>query len=307
MLSPTQPEERLLRPHRLHPQHLREQPRQHHLHRRHAAPAPTPPPHRNPAPATPADPPSHSPSPATAPPPPPPPAPCTPATAPPRTARNPPHHLHPRLRHHIPHQPLPPADPRAPPPPPAPPPDAPPTPPPPHPARSGTPATSPEITAPQILQLPLRSPPHQIPRPIHPLPHPPNGSATNRSAVNPARPRYPRANPAPATYNSPTTPTGTGRNRASNTRDTACRQYRRPIGMRSRAALHGVAEGGVHTDLGDAVHVDHVRVRCAVPRPPVVRRPVRASPATARTMPQRIETGVRGRGRPARRGLARRA
>ena len=48
-------------------------------------------------------------------------------------------------------------------------------------------------------------------------PQPTNGSATNRAAVNPARSRYPRARAAPATYNSPTTPTGTGRNQPSST------------------------------------------------------------------------------------------
>src|SRR5262249_44794540 len=45
----------------------------------------------------------------------------------------------------------------------------------------------------------------------------PNGHATNRDPVNPARPQYPTPTPRPATYNSPTTPTGTGRNHASST------------------------------------------------------------------------------------------
>ena len=48
-------------------------------------------------------------------------------------------------------------------------------------------------------------------------PGPANGSATNRDAVKPIRLRYPRARPGPAKYNSPTTPTGTGRNHASST------------------------------------------------------------------------------------------
>src|SRR4029077_1508849 len=37
-------------------------------------------------------------------------------------------------------------------------------------------------------------------------PGPPNGHATNRDPVNPGRRTYPYASPAPATYNSPTTP-----------------------------------------------------------------------------------------------------
>ena len=48
-------------------------------------------------------------------------------------------------------------------------------------------------------------------------PPPPNGHATNRSAVSPARPRYPRARPAPATYSSPATPAGTGPSHPSST------------------------------------------------------------------------------------------
>ncbi len=48
-------------------------------------------------------------------------------------------------------------------------------------------------------------------------PAPPNGSATNRCALSPGRPRYPRATPAPAIYSSPATPGATGRNPASST------------------------------------------------------------------------------------------
>src|ERR1700753_3883968 len=48
-------------------------------------------------------------------------------------------------------------------------------------------------------------------------PDPPNGQATNRDAVNPARPRYPTPTPRPATYNSPTTPVAPGRKRPSST------------------------------------------------------------------------------------------
>ena len=39
----------------------------------------------------------------------------------------------------------------------------------------------------------------------------------NRSAVTPGRCQYPRASPAPPTYSSPITPTGTGSSRASST------------------------------------------------------------------------------------------
>src|SRR6476659_11168940 len=49
----------------------------------------------------------------------------------------------------------------------------------------------------------------------------PNGHATNRDPVNPARRQYPHPTPAPATYNSPTTPDGTGRNHPSSTNNAA--------------------------------------------------------------------------------------
>ena len=39
--------------------------------------------------------------------------------------------------------------------------------------------------------------------------------------VNPARRTYPHPTPRPATYNSPTTPTGTGRNHPSSTNNAA--------------------------------------------------------------------------------------
>src|ERR1700730_18081211 len=52
-------------------------------------------------------------------------------------------------------------------------------------------------------------------------PAPPNGHATNRDPVNPARRQYPHPTPAPATYNSPTTPAGTGRNQPSSTNNAA--------------------------------------------------------------------------------------
>src|SRR5208337_4437433 len=52
-------------------------------------------------------------------------------------------------------------------------------------------------------------------------PAPPNGHATNRDPVKPARRQYPQPTPAPATYNSPTTPAGTGRNHPSSTNNAA--------------------------------------------------------------------------------------
>ena len=52
-------------------------------------------------------------------------------------------------------------------------------------------------------------------------PEPPNGHATNRDAVNPDRRKYPHPTPRPATYNSPATPAGTGRNHSSSTNNAA--------------------------------------------------------------------------------------
>jgi hypothetical protein len=48
-----------------------------------------------------------------------------------------------------------------------------------------------------------------------------NGHATNRDPVSSVRPRYPTPTPPPATYNSPTTPTGTGRSQLSSTNNAA--------------------------------------------------------------------------------------
>src|SRR3954447_6507594 len=63
------------------------------------------------------------------------------------------------------------------------------------------------------------STPHRTRSPVRYIraPAPPHGHATNRDPANPARPRVPPATPRPATYNSPTTPTGTGRNQPSST------------------------------------------------------------------------------------------
>src|SRR5215475_7335161 len=53
------------------------------------------------------------------------------------------------------------------------------------------------------------------------VPGSPNGHATNRDPVNPDRRQYPTPTPAPATYNSPTTPAGTGCNHPSSTNSAA--------------------------------------------------------------------------------------
>src|SRR6202008_1747323 len=66
----------------------------------------------------------------------------------------------------------------------------------------------------------------------------PNGHVTNRDAVNPARRQYPTPTPAPATYNSPTTPTGTGPNHPSTTNN-AAPDTGAPIGGAPDPALNG--------------------------------------------------------------------
>src|ERR1700753_1873344 len=69
-------------------------------------------------------------------------------------------------------------------------------------------------------------------------PAPTNGHATNRDPVNPARPTYPTPTPWPATYNSPTTPAGTGRNQPSNTNN-AAPATGNPIGGAPDPAVNG--------------------------------------------------------------------
>src|SRR6201984_1617997 len=69
-------------------------------------------------------------------------------------------------------------------------------------------------------------------------PGPPNAHATNRDPVNPARPTYPTPTPRPATYNPPTTPTGTGRNHPSSTNN-AAPGTGAPIGTTPDPALNG--------------------------------------------------------------------
>src|SRR6185312_7693663 len=69
-------------------------------------------------------------------------------------------------------------------------------------------------------------------------PGPPNGHATNRDPVNPARPTYPTPTPAPATYNSPTTPAGTGCNHPSRTNN-AAPGTGAPMGTTADSAVSG--------------------------------------------------------------------
>ena len=70
-------------------------------------------------------------------------------------------------------------------------------------------------------------------------PGPPNGHATNRDAVNPARRQIPNPHAAaPATYNSPTTPAGTGRNHSSSTNNAAL-DTGAPIGTAPDPAVSG--------------------------------------------------------------------
>ena len=105
---------------------------------------------------------------------------------------------------------------------------------------------------------------HQLPRPAVHLarspvryirsPPAPNGHATNRSAVSPARPRYPRASPAPAMYSSPATPAGTGHSHRSST-NTRVLAIGAPIGGASAAAI-GMPRRSTSTDgLRRAVQV----------------------------------------------------
>src|SRR6516165_5779158 len=70
-------------------------------------------------------------------------------------------------------------------------------------------------------------------------PAPPNGHATNRDAVNPDRRQYPHPTPAPATYNSPTTPAGTARNHPSSTNN-AAPGTGEPIGGTPEPGVNGV-------------------------------------------------------------------
>ena len=79
---------------------------------------------------------------------------------------------------------------------------------------------------------------------------PPNGHATNRDPVNPARPRYPTPTPRPATYNSPTTPTGTRRNHPSSTNN-AAPDAGTPIGGTPDPARNGaLAEAHIVVSVG---------------------------------------------------------
>src|SRR5271155_6209765 len=80
-------------------------------------------------------------------------------------------------------------------------------------------------------------------------PAPPNGHAINRDAVNPARRQYPHPTPAPATYNSPTTPAGTGRNQPSSTNN-AAPDTGEPIGGAPDPAVSGALIAVYHVSVG---------------------------------------------------------
>src|SRR5271168_2374495 len=87
-------------------------------------------------------------------------------------------------------------------------------------------------SAPQHTRSPVRY--MRVPA----APAPANGQAANRDAVNPARRQYPHPTPVPATYNSPTTPAGTGRNQPSST-NSAAPGTGDPIGTTPDPALNG--------------------------------------------------------------------
>ena len=131
------------------------------------------------------------------------------------------------------------------------------------------------IGAAEILQLPVGTPAHQVPGAIHALSsvHPRRRTGTPRTArrVSSARPRYPTPTPAPATYNSPTTPAGTGRNHASSTNNAAAGTGE-PIGTTllldpraPRPRSQRRTDRHTHRGLGRAVGVDHHPPR----RPPL--------------------------------------
>ena len=106
------------------------------------------------------------------------------------------------------------------------------------------------------------SAPHHTTSPVRYIraPGAPNGHATNRDAVNPARPTYPYANPAPATYNSPDHPR---RHRPQ----PPIQHKKAQMGQRhpdraDRAVdvtVDDLPERGMHRRLGDAIHIDQPR------------------------------------------------
>src|SRR6478736_671100 len=104
--------------------------------------------------------------------------------------------------------------------------------------------------------------PHRTRSPVRYIrvPAGPNGQATNRVALNPVRRQYPTPTPRPATYNSPTTSTGTGRNHPSNT-NIAVPDTGAPIG--------GAPDPAVNGELLDA----HTLVSVAT-QPSIMTRPV---------------------------------
>src|ERR1700757_2510734 len=84
------------------------------------------------------------------------------------------------------------------------------------------------------------SAPHHTRSPLRYIraPGAPNGHATNRDPVNPARPTYPTPTPRPATYNSPTTPARTARTPPSSTNN-AAPATGAPIGGAPDPAVNG--------------------------------------------------------------------
>ena len=124
---------------------------------------------------------------------------------------------------------------------------------------------------------PSGGPPRQVPGPVHPLPAPPNGHATNRSAGQPRPPQVPPRQPRPGHVQLPRHP---GRHRLQppvqhehpriGDRRPDRRRRRRPAPATGRSSTH-------HRRLGRPVRVDqpprpaaHARrqLRAAAPRPP---------------------------------------
>ncbi|ASL18438.1 hypothetical protein MYCOZU2_06093 (plasmid) [Mycobacterium intracellulare subsp. chimaera] len=70
------------------------------------------------------------------------------------------------------------------------------------------------------------------------VPGAPNGHATNRDAVKPARRTYPQPTPRPARYISPTTPGGTGCSHLSSTK-IAAPGIGDPIGTKPSLGVSG--------------------------------------------------------------------
>src|ERR1700694_122757 len=98
------------------------------------------------------------------------------------------------------------------------------------------------------------SAPHRTTSPVRYIraPGPPNGHATNRDPVNPARPTYPYPTPEPATYNSPTTPTGRPRPQEFIQHEEPKIRQRHPdrAGRAVDVTVDDLPERGMHRRLG---------------------------------------------------------